>query len=85
MSKFIMTVLLILQLANCYTKTARVMEIDSTTNIIALEDDDGNIWEFQSENIEVWQENTDYIMIMDNRDTPDFIDDEIVCIFQLLN
>lgn len=86
MNKIVMIALLILQLANCYTKTAQVIEIDSTTNIIALEDDDGNIWEFESEDVEVWQENTNYIMIMDNCNTSDFIyDDEIVCVLDLLN
>ena len=86
MNKIIMIALLALQLANCYTKTAQVTEIDSATNIIALEDEEGNIWEFQTENVEVWQENTDYIMIMDNCNTSDFIyDDEIICIFNLLN
>ncbi len=86
MNKFIMIALLALQLCNCYTKTARVTEIDSTTNIIALEDDNGDIWDFKTENVGVWEKDTNYIMIMDNRDTSGFIyDDEIVCIFSLLN
>ena len=86
MNKFIMIALLILQFANCYTKTAQVVEIDSTTNIVALEDKNGDIWEFETEDVKAWQENTNYIMIMDNCNTSDFIyDDEIVCVLDLLN
>lgn len=86
MNKIIMIALLVLQLANYYTKTAQVVEIDSAASVIALEDVEGNIWEFETEDVEVWQENTNYIMIMDNCSTPEFIyDDEIICIFNLLN
>ena len=59
-----------------YAMSAHVVECDTRTDVIVLEDCNGNLWEW--EGVEDWQEGDCAACIMNNNGTPSIYDDEII-------
>ena len=60
-----------------YPRTAVVREINYEQRIITIEDFEGLLWEFESE--EEWSENDIVSLLMSDNGTPDYIyDDKII-------
>ena len=78
----IMAIIILLLATGCassvnhYTKSAQVVEIDRVTDIVTVEDCNGELWEF--EGVEDWQEGDWCAMIMSGHGTPTIYDDEII-------
>ena len=59
-----------------YPKTTIVAEIDEENNLVICEDYEGEAWVF--EGVEDWQEGDFATLLMDDNDTEEIFDDEIV-------
>ena len=59
-----------------YPTCGTVVEIDSKTNLVTIEDFNGNLWVF--EGCEDWMEGDICVMIMSDEGTPETIYDDVI-------
>lgn len=61
-----------------YTMQAKVIDVDTASDTIQIEDSHGEIWEFFG--TENFQKDNSVIVLMDNRGTSTIYDDEILSV-----
>ena len=66
----------LLNSADSYAMTTKVVELDRENDVVVCEDFNGNLWEFYG--CEDWQIDDIASLRMDNNGTPTIYDDEIV-------
>lgn len=61
-----------------YTMQAKVVDVDTASDTVQIEDSHGEIWEFFG--TENFQKNNSVIVLMDNQGTSTIYDDEILSV-----
>ena len=61
-----------------YTMQAKVVDVDTASDIVQIEDSHGEIWEFFG--TENFQKDNSVIVLMDNQGTSTIYDDEILSV-----